>query len=306
MNKILTILSVPAVLFMTACTNENLTDNTAENGNDVVEDGVMSFEAYHPSVASRVSESAFEEGDCIGLYITEYDGETARPLQISGNWANNVATTFENGVWSTSKKIFWSNNKMDVYAYYPYMTPNSIDENLFEVQNDQSTASAEGALGGYEASDFLWAKAEAQEQDETADAVKLKFTHSMSRLVVNLKKGSDFEGEIPEDAVMYLHNVVTYGRIDFTNGAVVKDIYASPQTVKMRKLSRESFDAIVLPQRIETRRPLVEMVAGGISFLLESSFSFKPGTMHTITLTINSNPDQIEIEIGGSTGGGWN
>lgn len=302
MNKILTILLIPAVLFMAACTNEKGGDNDTEG----VDEGVMSFEAYHPAAASRVNETAFENGDCIGLYITEYDGETARPLQISGNWANNVATTFENGVWTTSKKVFWSDNKVDVYAYYPYMTPNSIDENLFEVQSDQSTTSSESTLGGYEASDFLWAKAEAQEQGETADAVKLKFTHSMSRLVVNLKKGPDFEGEIPEDAVMYLHNVTTQGRIDFTNGAVVKDMYGVPQTVKMRKLNNETFDAIVLPQRIETKRPLLELVAGGISYLFESSFNFKVGTMHTFTLTINSNPEQIEIEIGGSTGGGWN
>lgn len=301
MNKILAILSVLAVLFMVACTNENAVENGIEEG----EEGVMSFEAYHPAAVSRANETSFENGDCIGLYITEYDGETPRPLQISGNWANNVATTLKDGVWSPAKKVFWSDNKMDVYAYYPYMTPNSINENLFEVQKDQSVGSGNGALGGYEASDFLWAKAEAQEQGVTADAVKLKFTHSMSRLVVNLKKGPDFEGEIPEDAVLYLHNVITRGRIDFTNGAVVKDMYGVPQTVKMRKLNNETFDAIVLPQRIETKRPLLELVAGGISYLFESSFNFKVGTMHTFILTINSNPEQIEIEIGGSTGG-WN
>ena len=45
---------------------------------------------------------------------------------------------------------------------------------------------------------------------------------------------------------------------------------------------------------------------GGISYLLEDTFQFKPGMQHTLSLTINSNPDQIEIEIGGDIeDGNW-
>lgn len=52
-------------------------------------------------------ETSFEQGDKIGLYLTEYTGETPAPLQISGNWANNVAATLDGADWVTAKKIFW-------------------------------------------------------------------------------------------------------------------------------------------------------------------------------------------------------
>ena len=56
----------------------------------IVEDGVMRIEVLHPS-ATRATETAFENGDVIGVYATTYNGEVASPMQISGNWINNEA-----------------------------------------------------------------------------------------------------------------------------------------------------------------------------------------------------------------------
>ena len=47
----------------------------------------------------------------------------------------------------------------DVYGYYPFANPESIEDYQFEVQKDQSKATENGEMGGYEASDFLWGKA---------------------------------------------------------------------------------------------------------------------------------------------------
>lgn len=63
------------------------------------------------------------------------------------------------------------------------------------------------------------------------------------------------------------------------------------------------YSAIVVPQRIETRRPLVEVLVNGVSYLVESSFVFKSGTQHSMTITLNNNPDQVKIEIGGEIAG---
>ena len=157
----------------------------------VVEDNVMQINVLHPS-ATRATETAFESDDMIGIYATEYSGDVASPLQISGNWANNVATTYNGTTWIPAKKIFWSENKMDVYGYYPYMTPTSIDEHLWSVQLDQSTPETADALSGYEASDFLWGKATGVSQ---ADGdVQLEFKHRCSKLVVKLVKGADYSG----------------------------------------------------------------------------------------------------------------
>lgn len=128
-----------------------------------VDDGSIRFVMQYPS-ATRATETSFEQGDKIGLFLTEYTGETPAPLQISGNWANNVAATLEGTEWVTAKKIFWSDNRMDAYGYYPYMSLTSVDEQPFSIALDQSTERTGDQLGGYEASDFLWAKTEGVDQ----------------------------------------------------------------------------------------------------------------------------------------------
>lgn len=287
MKKYIAIISL-ALLAM-GCKNN---DNTI-----VVKDGVMQIEVLHPS-ATRATETAFEKGDMIGLYATEYSGDVASPPQISGNWANNVATTYDGNIWTPAKKIFWSENKMDVYGYYPYMTPTSIDEHLWSVQLDQSTPETADALSGYEASDFLWGKATGVSQ---ADGdVQLEFKHRCSKLVVKLVKGADYSGVLPTESELYIHSTVPTATIDFTNGAVTKYIYGDMETIKARRVDDATFEAIIIPQRMETRRPFLEYIANGVSYLYEGTFVFKAGKQHTLELTINSNPDQIEIEVGGN------
>jgi hypothetical protein len=65
----------------------------------------------------------------------------------------------------------------------------------------------------------------------------------------------------------------------------------------MKKISNTRFEAVVIPQNIERRTPLIEITMGGIAYLLEYSLSFKPGYVHTINLILNTSPDQEKIEI---------
>lgn len=268
-----------------------------------VDDGSIRFVMQYPS-ATRATETSFEQGDKIGLFLTEYTGETPAPLQISGNWANNVAATLEGTEWVTAKKIFWSDNRMDAYGYYPYMSLTSVDEQPFSIALDQSTERTGDQLGGYEASDFLWAKTECV--DQSTETVTLQFSHRCSKLVIQLVKGPSYEGELPDSATVYIHNVVPTATIDLATGAVTKDIFGEVATVKARKVNNATYEAIMIPQRIESRRPFIEIVVNNISYLLEDTFQFKAGMQHTLSLVINSNPDQVSVDIGGEIVGGWN
>ena len=75
----------------------------------------------------------------------------------------------------------------------------------------------------------------------------------------------------------------------------------------MKKISNTRFEAVLVPQNIERSTPLVEITMGGIAYLLETSLSFRPGFVHTLTVKLNTSPDQeqIEISIDPSTGS-WN
>ena len=290
MKKILYILTAATLLIVSCESNENI---------PVVDDGAMQIEVLHPS-ATRATEAAFENGDVIGLYATEYSGDFAAPLQISGNWANNVATTFDGASWTPAKKIFWSENKMDVYGYYPYMTPTSIDEHHWSVQLDQSTPETADALSGYEMSDFLWAKAEGVSQDD--GDVQLQFEHICSKLVIKLVKGETFEGDFPDNTVVYLHSTVPTATIDLEKGIVSKDIYGEATPIKAKRVSSDTFEVILIPQSIQSRLPFVEIEMNGIAYMTYDLFSYLPGVQYSASITLNSSPEQIEIEVGGNVG----
>ena len=54
-----------------------------------------------------------------------------------------------------------------------------------------------------------------------------------------------------------------------------------------------------MPQRLDNRVPLVEVIMKGVSYLFESKFLFKPGVDHLVNLVITDNPEQVKIEVGG-------
>ena len=127
--------------------------------------------------------------------------------------------------------------------------------------------------------------------------VALNFKHMLSKLVVELVEGPDFEGEIPDDIVTHIYNTNVDCFVNCTTGSVEKDGYGSKRTITMKKDSNHRFEAIVLPQNLEKKTPLVEITMGGIAYLLDYSLSFRPGYVHTVTVTLNTSPDQEQIEI---------
>ena len=245
--------------------------------------------------ATRATATEFEDGDRVALYAVEYVSDTAPELQVAGNFINNEKLTFNGSQWLAGNTLYWSDRPCDFYALYPYMNLNSVEENAFEVATDQNSLEAEGVLGGYEASDLLWAKAE--KVTRTDGSVNLKFKHMMSKCVVTLAKGAKFEGDIPEDVVCHVYNTTTSAKINFAKGTVEKDNTAQRKTITMRKLTNQHFEAVIVPQNIERRTPLIEVTMGGIAYLLEYSLSFKPGYVHAINLILNTSPDQEKIEI---------
>ena len=112
-------------------------------------------------------------------------------------------------------------------------------------------------------------------------------------------KGDNYEGELPENATVYVHNTVPSATIDIEAGIVTKITRGAQQTITACKTGPTDYSAIIVPQRIENRVPLIEIVMEGVSFLFESKFQFKPGVHHIVNLVIEDNPDKIKIEIGG-------
>lgn len=287
MKKILFFISV-AAFALVSCSKAN---------EDVAPDAIR-FNIEHPS-ATKATATSFESGDAISLFAVENVNGQSALLQTAGNYVNNERLVYNGSSWTPDHTLYWSSKDCDFYGFYPYQPKYSTIEYFpFSVALDQDGT-------GFTASDLMYAKAEGV--NRSADEVDLAFSHIMSRVVVNLVKGENFEGEIPDDVVAHIYNTTTSCIVDWSNGSVEKDAFGNKSTITMKKNSNSEFEAIVVPQRIEKKTPLVEITMGGIAYLLEYSLSFKPGWTHTITLTLNTSPDQEMIEITIDPGqGGWN
>ena len=284
MKKNIFILAV-ATLLMLGC-NKGV-DTSVINPNEIrVEASVKQ---------TRAAGTSFEIGDKMGLYAVEYNGDEVASLQVAGNFINNEALTYNGSAWVGARTLYWSDKPCDFYGIYPYQEPATVSEYLFDLPTDQNSPETDDALSGYEAADLLWAKATKVSRED--GAVQLQFKHMMSRVVVKIERGEKYEGELPEDITVHLYNTVTTAEVDFTHGSLQRYAHGEKNTITMKQLSGDTFAAIVVPQNIERRTPLVEITMEGIAYLLNYSMSFRPGYQHTITVTLNSSPEQEKIEI---------
>lgn len=273
------LLATVVATFFSACNNE---ESLSEHA------GEIRLDMLYPGQGSRATETAFEKSDSIGVYVTASDAL----LQLGGNEVNNELFMYSGSSWSSKRTVYWNEGIHNVYAYYPYSQEvNEIENFRFNVQEDQSSA------WGYTRSDFMWASA--KDVKASNDPVAIQFSHKMSNVVVNLAKGESFEGEIPSTAEVYLYSTTTAALVDLSTGDVAKDSYAGEGTIKCRKLTSSKFTAIVVPQSITSRRPLVEVIVDNVSYLMEGKISYRQGYRHTITVTLDKNPEQIKIDIGG-------
>ena len=254
----------------------------------------MTFSVTHPAQRTRVTDTNFEDGDKIGVFVNGTDVS----LEIGGNLVNNEQLTLSGGAWTASRTLYWDEGTFNAYAYYPYMRQvSSIEDQPFSVSTDQGAVDGTTGLDGYEASDFLYAKTEGVSASNSP--VPLTFRHIMSKLTVRLVKGEDFEGDMPTDGEVYIHNTVPTGTIDMSAGVATRYVRGTRATIKAKQDAGTMFSAIVVPQRVENRMPLIEVIMRGVSYVYESKFQFKPGTNHFVNFVISDNPDQVKIEVGG-------
>ena len=274
---------------LAACNNEMEMEGTTY----VPDEGEIQLMMMHPH-QTRVTETSFEASDSIGVYVTASDAA----LQLAGNEVNNELFTYNGTSWTSKRRVYWNTGKHNVYAFYPYSKKvNDVVDYSFSVQTDQSTD------WGYMHSDFLFASA--LDVAASSEPVAMQFAHMLSNVVVMLEKGENYEGDLPNDAEVYMLSTVPQAVIDLSTGDAAKDNYAGTETIRCKKISNGEYRAVVVPQSLTSRRPLVEVVAGNVAYLMEGKISFRPGYRHTIKVELNQDPEQVKIEIGGEIGN-WN
>lgn len=251
---------------------------------------------FEPTISqvntTRATDAGFADGDCMGVYIVDYDGSQPGELTLNDNRANNLLLTYESatGRCVASSPVYWKDGEtpIDVYGYYPYSSGvNSVTEYQFSVSADQSVC-PEGAMSEYEKSDFLWAKSGAV--TPVTGKVHLTFGHRLSGVKVTLTRGegfSDMEWEkLPR--VVSVDNTLRNATINLSTG-VATPIGSFDHHVIMAPQGSDVYRAVVVPQTVEAEKPVIGITIDGTSYHLALSepLTYQPSKLHTFTVKVD-------------------
>ena len=241
---------------------------------------------------TRVNDNGFCNGDVMGVYIVDYEGNNPGTLKVSGNRGDNVRHTFDepNYKWNSAYDLFWKDKHthIDVYGYYPFANPESIEDYQFEVQKDQSKATENGEMGGYEASDFLWGKV--SDVAPTTSVIRLPMAHRMSNARVTLIKGSGFaEGEWANlEKIVLTANVARKASINLSTGEI-KTAGAVENTMTIPSRTNDEWRTIVVPQTVAAGTTLFSITIGGVpyKFTKNEALTYVSGKMMNFGIKVD-------------------
>ena len=288
-----------SAILLTAC-NDN---DRMEGVEPAPEGGVISLSGEIDQVAvTRVNDNGFCDGDVMGVYVVDYEGNNPGKLANHGNRATNVAHTFdeENFKWNSAYDIYWKDNHthVDIYGYYPIGAPTDVNAYTFELQKDQSKAAENGVLGGYEQSDFLWGKA--ADVAPTERVIRLPLRHRMSSARVTLKEGTGFAKDewLKLEKQVLVMNTRRTAEINLATGEVkAMGEVAKTGTLPYRK--DQDFRAIVVPQTVEGGKVLFNITVNGTvyTFKRAEAMTYLSGKMHNFTIEVNKKAESGEYEF---------
>ena len=241
---------------------------------------------------TRVNDNGFCNGDVMGVYIVDYDGNTPGTLKVSGNRGDNVRHTFDepNYKWSSAYDLFWKDKHthIDVYGYYPFANPESIEDYQFEVQKDQSTITSEGEMGGYEASDFLWGKV--SDVAPTTSVIRLPLAHRMSNARVTLIQGSGFAEDewANTKKIVLTANVARKASINLSTGEI-KTAGSAESTMTIPSRVNDEWRTIVVPQTVAAGTTLFSITIGGVpyKFTKNEALTYVAGKMMNFGIKVD-------------------
>ena len=257
--------------------------------------------AAYPT-ATRASDAGFEGGDRMGVYVLDYTGDIPQDMASDEIHAANVRFDFNDSdnSWRGTTNIYWTSKDTpaDIIGYYPFVSniedAKSVTHTILRRQ-DQSGSDA--GMGGYEASDFLWAKASKVLPSDSR--VDLTFGHLMAGVRVTLAEGSGFnagEWNSLEKEVL-IPNIRPTVNINMESGSV-GEATGDPISV-IPYLSGEDWRGVVVPQTVEAGKNVIDVTVDGVSYHLTKNepVVYTGGKLNTFTITVNKRTDSGKYDF---------
>ena len=249
---------------------------------------------------TRVTETAFESGDQIGLYVVNRnDDGSQNDLKPSGNYVDNMRYTYSYNTWTPDETVYWKDNKTcaDFYLYYPYQAAH-VNENpmVFKVEADQSN------VNSYNNSDVMVGSTMNVAPRQTTVHIALK--QVMSRVAIVLKPGEGFSDAslAASDVKVTLNIPAVSANIDLATGEVEPIMNYDGESLTMTPMTPYKdgnvYRVIVVPQEV-AQTNLIKVNVGGSDFLFSKDFNFESGKSYTFNVTITKESSGLNATITG-------
>ena len=219
---------------------------------------------------TKATDTAFEEGDQIGLHI----------VIPQGTYLNNKHFTYTNDALVGDETYYWypdESIEADVLAYYPYSATGSYSKGgyNFTVNADQSKA------GNFTASDLMVA---ATTSKPTAEAVELPFRHALSKVVVKI----DNQLEETIDNVWF-SEVYGTATVNLKSGdTAVSGRKGTIKTASVTTGGEQAWALILVPQENVSPKLIVTTASEKqYTFQLSGEVTFSAGKVSTATITLS-------------------
>lgn len=240
---------------------------------------------------TRATDTAFDDGDQVGLYVVTHSSTTQPTLLSSGNYADNVRFTYQ-GTWASTQPLYWQDNHThaDFYLYYPYAAQMpDVHHWHVAVPADQSTPSA------MRQADVLVGRA--SDVAPTQEAVRIIARHMMSRLTVKLQAGRGFTDEQLRDArvAVTLGGLSTEATVDLATATATAS-GETTQNITPCCTDALTYTATVAPQEVPAG-DLVTITVNGDRYTLHRAITLKAGTSHHATVTLDKGSGSVSVAI---------
>ncbi|MDE6480403.1 MAG: leucine-rich repeat protein [Muribaculaceae bacterium] len=244
---------------------------------------------------TRADDNGFADGDAIGVYIVDYDGNAPSDLKSRENHADNIKFVYSeaDADWNGSAKIYWTddNTPVDAYGYYPFAEYMEDVKNYnFTISKDQGDVDKVSGLTGYEASDFLWAKASGVQPGKK---IELLHNHMMASVIVTLVEGDGFDGEWNDlEKDVTIDNTIANTLIDLSTGKI--SVLENAGIAKIHPYNvGNDYRAIVAPQSVDAGKTLVTISIGADSyqFMRNSEMKYSPSKLHRFVIKVDKKPE---------------
>lgn len=272
MKKVKMIATAALATLLAACSNDSDVFNTPDYTDTPI--------GLNVNVGPMATRAGYEQGalteGSFGLFLT-----TEGTNSDSRYNCTNREVKYESGWTIQGEPLLWKSNEATVnyYAYLPYTgTVGDAANYAFTVQTDQSSDS------NVKASDLLCT---GQQTATPGTALDINFVHAMSKLNVNLTKGSELDEGVTFTSVT-LSNCATATTVNLTAGTAVTATNSGQTITLYAATANEKYECILVPQTFNKSLKVEITGSNGkvYTFTSNKDLTFASGEQYTLNLTV--------------------